>query len=151
MNLKLHVKIFCSFFVLNLLWPCGTNIEKIFVDFSNFNKISVERELDYYHQKVNIQIAPRVVKWGNWKLGNFKEISEILEVDSQVFSRLFKRQFLTVVVQNSKKSAVKHSTEKPTLLILWICLKYFVQGCSISSNFPCIATEGSYQCSVIHS
>ena len=49
-------------------------------------------------------------------------------IDGEVLSRPLKRQILTVVLHNIKKSAAKHSMEKPTLLFWAICLQYFVQG-----------------------
>ena len=36
--------------------------------------------------------------------------------DDKVLSRSFKKQIMIIVLQNSKKSAVKHSIEKPMLL-----------------------------------
>ena len=49
------------------------------------------------------------------KLGNFKEIPERLGIDEKVLSRRQKSQFLTVVLQNLEKSAVKHYIEKAML------------------------------------
>ena len=40
----------------------------------------------------------------------------MLGVDGKVLRRSSKKQILTVVLQNYKKSAVKHFTEKPMLL-----------------------------------
>ena len=43
-------------------------------------------------------------------------MSEMLGIDGKATSRLPKRQILTVVLQNCKKSAVKYSLEKPMFL-----------------------------------
>ena len=60
-------------------------MENLFVDFSYFSTFLLtasERKLDYYHQNVNVRDALRVAQQFKtkelWKLGNFKEISEIL-------------------------------------------------------------------------
>ena len=45
-------------------------------------------------------------------LRNFEDIPEMFGIDGQVLSRPPKRQILTVVLQNFKKSAIKHSVEK---------------------------------------
>ena len=49
-----------------------------------------KEELDYYHQKVNIQVVWRVVERLNikdyGKLENFKEIPEILGTDGKVLA-----------------------------------------------------------------
>ena len=52
----------------------------------------------------------------------------MLGTDGKVVSRPTKRQSLTVLLQNCEKSVVKHFIEKP-VLISWICLQYFAQGC----------------------
>ena len=87
---------------------------------AQFSFTTGERELDYYHQKVNIRVAPRVAKRLKTQdlrtLGNFKEIPETLGIDRKVFSRPHKRQISTVVSQNCEKSAVNHFIEKPMLV-----------------------------------
>ena len=44
----------------------------------------------------------------------FKKLPEMLVIEEQVVSRPPKRQFLLVVLQNCKKSAVKHFILNPT-------------------------------------
>ena len=68
-------------------------MEKVFVNFftfcHNFCSLQVE-ELDYYHQKVNIQVVWRVVERLNikdyGKLENVQEIPEILGIDGKVLA-----------------------------------------------------------------
>lgn len=43
-------------------------------------------------------------------------VPQILAIDGKVLSRPTKRQILTVVVQNCRKAAAKHSIAKPMLL-----------------------------------
>ena len=66
------------------------------------------------------------------KLGHFKEISEILGIDGTATGRPPKREILTVVPQNCKKSAAKYSIEKPIPLISWTRPQYPAKGCSCS-------------------
>ena len=58
----------------------------------------------YYHQTVNVRVASRVAErlktWDLRKLVNFKNISEMLEIDGKVLSWPLKKQFLTVALQN---------------------------------------------------
>ena len=63
-------------------------------------------ELDYYHQKLSQELSNYL------RLGNLKEISEMLGIDGKVLNRQPKKKILTVMLQNCKKSAVKHSIEK---------------------------------------
>ena len=75
-------------------------------------------------------------------LGNskkFKEFPETLGIDEKVLSRPPKNQIWTVVLQNCKKWAVKHSVEKPTYTIYWICVHYFVQGCRHNKVIPTLS------------
>ena len=60
-----------------------------FHDLSQFLITKMEVELDYYHAKVNVHVTARVskrkeMKWMKWiknmKLGNFKKMTEILEL-----------------------------------------------------------------------
>ena len=53
----------------------------------------------------------------------------MLGINEEVFSCPSKKQILTFVLQNCKKSAVKHLKKKLCCLILLIYLHYFIQGC----------------------
>ena len=61
--------------------------------FSHFSFTTSERELDYYHQKMNIRIAEQLKTSDPRKLGNFKETHEMLGTDTKVLSRLTKSRF----------------------------------------------------------
>ena len=72
-----------------LIWICKSidgnlrqNICRHFNILAKFLFTTSETKLDYYHQKVNVQIASRVAErrktWDLRKLGNFKEITETL-------------------------------------------------------------------------
>ena len=79
-----------------------------------------EAKLPYYHQKVNIRVASQVAKQLKTqdlrKLETFKKISEMLGIDDQFPAIQTKAKFCCFLVKNCKKSAVKHSIEKPILL-----------------------------------
>ena len=61
--------------------------------FSHFSFTTSERELDYYHQKMNIRIAEQLKASDPRKLGNFKEAHEMLGINTKVLSRLTKSKF----------------------------------------------------------
>ena len=50
------------------------------------------------------------------KLGKLNKISEMLEFDGEYSARHPKAKFRCFLVKNCKKSAVKHSVEKPILV-----------------------------------
>ena len=74
---------------------------------------SSEKGLDHYHQKLNIRVASWVAErlkiYVFRKLGNFKGIPKMLEFDGNLLTRLPERKTSTVVLQNWRKSSVKHS------------------------------------------
>ena len=65
----------------------GQNIQRLFHFLAQFLFTTSEMELNYYHQKVNVRVAPRVAErlktWNLRKLGNFKKIPEILGFDGK--------------------------------------------------------------------
>ena len=89
------------------------------------------RELEYYHKKLNTEVVSRVderLKTLDFrKLGNLKEIPEMLGTDEKGFSRSPKRQIFKVVIQRCYKLAVKHSTENLCCLVLCIYPKLSVE------------------------
>ena len=64
---------------------------------------------------MNTRVAERLKAYDLRKLGDIKQIPEILGTDGKVLSWSLKNQILTVVLQNCKKSAMKHSIDKPIL------------------------------------
>ena len=66
-----------------------------------------ETELDYYHQKGNVRVASRVVERLKTKdlskLGNFKEIPEMLGFDGEYPAVHLKAKFWRFLVNNCKK------------------------------------------------
>ena len=72
-------------------YPEGNNTGqktcRVFHVLEQFLYPTSETELDYYHQKVNVWVASRVVKRLKtnflWKLGNFKKILEMVEFDGK--------------------------------------------------------------------
>lgn len=70
---------------------------------------------------MNIRFTAEQLK----KLGNFKEIPEMLEIDRKVLSLSRKRQVFIVALKNSEISAVKHFIEKLSLLYLVYLSKIF--------------------------
>ena len=75
------------------------NIWKLFHVLAQFLFTRREIELDYYHQKVKFQEN----LWNAW-------------IWWRVPSRTTKSQILTFLLKTRKKSAVKHSMQKPILL-----------------------------------
>ena len=88
------------------------NHGKIFSRFSHiltqFLITTSEWELDYYHEKVNVKVASQVAKprktWDLRRLGNFKEISELLGIVGLVLSQPHKRQQRYKIAKNSLKN-----------------------------------------------
>ena len=64
------------------------NTFRIYHISAQFPFTASKRETDFYHQKVNVQVSSYVAEglttWGLIKLGNFKEILEMLAIDGQV-------------------------------------------------------------------
>ena len=79
-----------------------------------------ETKLDYYHQKKHVQVVPLITEqlktFDRRKLGNFKKISEMLELMASV--QPAKRRFLSFTRKNCKKSSIKDSIENLFCLIL---------------------------------
>ena len=79
-----------------------------------------ETKLDYYHQKKNVQVVPLIAEqlktFDRKKIGNFKKISEMLELMASV--QPAKRRFLSFTRKNCKKSPTKDSIENLFYLIL---------------------------------
>ena len=94
------------------------NICGLFYFLSQLVFITSETKLDYYHQKVNVRVAWRVAERLKdlSQLGNFKKIPEMLGFDGEYPAAPQKAKFGWFLVKNCKKSAVKHSIEKPSLL-----------------------------------
>ena len=71
---------------------------------------------------MNVRVASRVAErlktYDVRKLGNFKKMSEILGFDGKYPAVQLKANFWHFLVKICKKSAVKHSIEKPILLRL---------------------------------
>ena len=94
------------------------NIYGLFYFLSQLVFITSETKLDYYHQKVNVRVAWRVAERLKdlSQLGNFKKIPEMLGFDGEYPAAPQKAKFGWFLVKNCKKSAVKHSIEKPSFL-----------------------------------
>ena len=75
---------------------------------------SSEREPDYYHQNVSIRYSSQAAELltDSRKLGNFKEIPEVLGIDGKVLRWSLEKQVFTAVLENCERSAVKHFIEK---------------------------------------
>ena len=115
----LHVKVELFSWQLQF-YNLGQNIQILFHFLVEFVFTTSEKELDYYHQKVNVRIASGVaerLKTQDFrKLGNFKKITEMLGFDGQYTAVHPKANFLRFLEKNCKKSAEKHSIEKLILL-----------------------------------
>ena len=61
----------------------GQNICWLFHFLAQFVFTTSETELDYYHHRVNVRVAERLKTQELRKLGNFKEIPEILGFDGE--------------------------------------------------------------------
>ena len=83
--------------------------------------ITSERELDYFHQNVNIRVTSQVAE--RFQTQDLRKM--INPWNAWNWWETPKKPILTVVLQNYKKSAVKYSIK--CYLISWICLQYFVQ------------------------
>ena len=89
--------------------------------FSHFTTVFVHREwkrtkLLSQKGEVTSQVPEQFKTRDLWKLGNFKEIHEIIGIGRKVVNLPLKRKILTALLQNCKKSAIEHSIEKPTSL-----------------------------------
>ena len=78
------------------------------------------KHLDYYHKKINVQVASRVAKRLKTndlcKFEIFKKILELFVNDGFYPETPVKRQILTVVPRKFEKSVAKQSIRKPILL-----------------------------------
>ena len=74
-----------------LIYNLGQDIWRYFHVLAQFLFTTSETELQYYHQRVSVQVASRVVKilkaFDFRKLGNFKKILGILGVDGEYLVR----------------------------------------------------------------
>ena len=65
----------------------------------------------HHKSKWTILLSPKVERVSPKdlrKLGNFKEILDVLGIDGKVHTRPSKRQVVTIVPETCEKSAVKH-------------------------------------------
>ena len=110
----------------------------------HFSAISLHHkwdELDYYHQRVNVQVTSRVAKrlktWDLRKLGSFKKIPEMLGFDGEYSACHAKARFWCFLVKNRKKSPVKHFIENHILLNfvnLYTAFRPTIPGRNIPDN-----------------
>ena len=79
-----------------------------------------ERKPDYYHQKKNARIVPRVAERLKTedlgKFEKFEKIPEMLGSDGKYPAHHPKAKLSRFLVKICKKSQVKHSIEEPILL-----------------------------------
>ena len=108
----------------------GQNICTLFHFLAQFVFTTSETELDYYHQKVNARVAARLKTEDLRKLGSFKKIPEMFGFNSEYPAVHPKVKFWGFLLKKCKKSAVKHSIEKPTLLNFVNFSLTFVQDCT---------------------
>ena len=106
--------VYCPHFT-TVLQSWTKHLETFFNSLAQFVFTTSETEIDYYYQKVNVRVASRVAERLK-KLVNFKKILEMLGFDGEYQSVHPKAKFWRFLVKNCKKSAVKHSIEKPILL-----------------------------------
>ena len=96
-------------------------MEKIFVGFfhilAQFPIATSERELDFCHQKLNIQVSPQVPE--RLKTKDLRKSRHFNETpDGDVLDQPPKKQYLTLVLLKLKKSSVNYSRETSMLLSL---------------------------------
>ena len=96
-------------------------MEKIFVGFfhilAQFPIATSERELDFCHQKLNIQVSPQVPE--RLKTKDLRKSRHFNETpDGDVLEKKKKKQYLTLVLLKLKKSSVNYSRETSMLLSL---------------------------------
>ena len=94
-------------------------MEKIFVGFfrilAQFPIATSERELDFCHQKLNIQVSPQVPE--RLKTKDLRKSRHFNETpDGDVLDQPPKKQYLTLVLLKLKKSSVNYSRETSMLL-----------------------------------
>ena len=94
-------------------------MEKIFVGFfhilAQFPIATSERELDFCHQKLNIQVSPQVPE--RLKTKDLRKSRHFNETpDGDVLDQPPKKQYLTLVLLQLKKSSVNYSRETSMLL-----------------------------------
>ena len=113
--------VYCVYaYGINMNYNLGQNIWRVFHFLVQVFFTTSETELDYYHQKVSVRVASRIAERLKTqdlrKLGNLRKIPEILGIDGEYPTVQLKSKFGRFVVKNCKKSAVKHSIERPILL-----------------------------------
>ena len=113
--------VYCVYaYGINMNYNLGQNIWRVSHFLVQVFFTTSETELDYYHQKVSVRVASRIAERLKTqdlrKLGNLKKIPEILGIDGEYPTVQPKSKFGRFVVKNCKKSAVKHSIERPILL-----------------------------------
>ena len=86
----------------------GQNICRLFHFLVQFFFTTTETELNYYHQKVNVQVASQVAE----DLGSYK----IKKFDGEYPTAHQNARFWCFSVKTRKKSALNLSTAKPILL-----------------------------------
>ena len=91
----------------------GQNMWRLFHFLAQFLFTTTETEVHYYHQKV-YELPHELAS--NLRLRKFQENPWNAWIWLWVLSRPTKSQILTYLVKNRKKSAVKHSIQKPILL-----------------------------------
>ena len=94
-------------------------MEKIFVGFfhilAQFPIATSERELDFCHQKLNIQVSPQVPE--RLKTKDLRKSRHFNETpDGDVLDQPPKKQYLTIVLLKLKKSSVNYYRETSMLL-----------------------------------
>ena len=94
-------------------------MEKIFVGFfhilAQFPIATSERELDFCHQKLNIQVSPQVPE--RLKTKDLRKSRHFNETpDGDVLDQPPKKQYLTLVLLKLKKSSVNYYRETSMLL-----------------------------------
>ena len=98
----------------------GGSICRLFHVLVQFFFTTSKSELHYYHQRVNVQVASRVLERRKTqdlrKLRNFKKISEKLGTDSKSSVGYPKAKLWQVRQKIQKETVVKHSKEIPILL-----------------------------------
>ena len=89
----------------------GQNFCRLFHFSSQFIFTTSQTELDYYHQKVNVRVVPRVAErlktYDLRKLGSFKKIPEMFGFNGECPAVLLKSQIFTVFAKKLQKISCK--------------------------------------------
>ena len=115
----------------------GQNIYRFFPVLAQFLSITIETEVDYYHQKVNAQAASRISERRGTqdlcKFGNFKKIIKILNGDYTVGHQKYKFWHLR---QRIAKNQLQNIPQKNLFYLnLAICLQKDCRHKSSSEDF----------------